>query len=758
MVTKLRSSKLVRFIGIFMVAISISTMLAYVAILSTYNYADAKSFYETSDFYRLLGSEQNFMLNTLDFYKGKEKVISLDNIKSTDLFTDYEVKSAFKDYNKDYEIHASNVNRAYDSLKKEAIEKKYTDRIVEIEKEREEELNDVKKHYYTSEEDVRKNLEKSKEDNFKSSIRRYHETPVKYIMITEDGRTFTNIKEADADYIIDKTKYEYKKSNDFFIVLRKENLDDSTKINESSYDKKAFDKFLNYYSDDINALKENKIKLMGIFVKEDDLARSGYASNKDKYDLYTKNSKVIGYAVKGAVLACILGLAILVFSKVKEESKLQKIYKWLYFELDIGLQCGGIYIGLMFTEILYSFFGWRSNWIHYEVLIALSLYIIFEYYLLVFFINSLKDIMKSKKFKQKILLYVLFKKCRKFIKDILDYKDTRFKFIIFAVFTFIFILISLVVASELYMWGWHDTLIIVFILYTLSYFGCLFLYGFKFMKHLNKILDGTNKISEGDLNYTIEEKGVNILGKLAKNINNLKSGLKDALGKEMKSERMKSELITNVSHDLKTPLTSIINYVDLLKKEELESQKANDYIAILDRKSQRLKALIEDLFEASKATSGALDMNIEKIEITELLKQTLAELDEKIVTSRLNFKVNLGVEKIYAMGDGRRTYRVFENLIQNILKYSLAGTRVYIDLIKEESSIKLVMKNIAAYEMNFDATEIAERFKRGDLSRNTEGSGLGLAIAKSIMELQNGKLDLEVDGDLFKATVVFYNV
>ncbi|SHK87118.1 Histidine kinase-, DNA gyrase B-, and HSP90-like ATPase, partial [Clostridium cavendishii DSM 21758] len=253
----------------------------------------------------------------------------------------------------------------------------------------------------------------------------------------------------------------------------------------------------------------------------------------------------------------------------------------------------------------------------------------------------------------------------------------------------------------------------------------------------------------------IEEKGVNILGKLAKNINNLKSGLKDALGKEMKSERMKSELITNVSHDLKTPLTSIINYVDLLKKEELESQKANDYIAILDRKSQRLKALIEDLFEASKATSGALDMNIEKIEITELLKQTLAELDEKIVASRLNFKVNLGVEKIYVMGDGRRTYRVFENLIQNILKYSLAGTRVYIDLIKEENSIKLVMKNIAAYEMNFDATEIAERFKRGDLSRNTEGSGLGLAIAKSIMELQNGKLDLEVDGDLFKATAIF---
>ena len=217
---------------------------------------------------------------------------------------------------------------------------------------------------------------------------------------------------------------------------------------------------------------------------------------------------------------------------------------------------------------------------------------------------------------------------------------------------------------------------------------------------------------------------------------------------------MKTELITNVSHDLKTPLTSIINYIDLLKRENIEPEEARDYVNVLDNKAQRLKVLIEDLFEASKAASGAMELNIEKIEIVQLLKQVLGENDERINENKLNLKVNIPEEKIYIKGDGKRLYRVFENLISNVVKYSLSNTRVYIDVTKEDDDVKIVMKNIAAYELNFDVNEITERFKRADEARTSEGSGLGLAIAKSIVELHGGKFDIEIDGDLFKSIIL----
>jgi signal transduction histidine kinase len=221
----------------------------------------------------------------------------------------------------------------------------------------------------------------------------------------------------------------------------------------------------------------------------------------------------------------------------------------------------------------------------------------------------------------------------------------------------------------------------------------------------------------------------------------------------MKSERMKSELITNVSHDLKTPLTSIINYIDLLKREDLEPEVARDYVRILDTKSQRLKTLIEDLFEASKAASGEMKLNIERIDVVQLLKQTLGEYDEKLKACSLEVKVNITADNIYINGDGKRLFRVFENLISNITKYSLNHTRVYIEVINTNEEVTITMKSISSYELNFDADEITNRFKRGDEARTTEGSGLGLAIAKSIVELHNGEFTIEVDGDLFKSTI-----
>lgn len=281
----------------------------------------------------------------------------------------------------------------------------------------------------------------------------------------------------------------------------------------------------------------------------------------------------------------------------------------------------------------------------------------------------------------------------------------------------------------------------------------LIILAIKKLLYLDKIMVGAKLGAEGKLSGDIEEKGTGLFTELAHDINNMKDGLRKSIKNEMKSERMKSELITNVSHDLKTPLTSIINYIDLLKREDLEAEIARDYVRILDSKSQRLKILIEDLFEASKAASGEMKLNIERIDVVQLLKQTLGEYDEKLKACSLEVKVNMADDKIYINGDGKRLFRVFENLISNITKYSLKNTRVYIDVINNNEEVVITMKNISLYELNFDSEDITNRFKRGDEARTTEGSGLGLAIAKSIVELHNGEFTIEIDGDLFKSTI-----
>lgn len=276
----------------------------------------------------------------------------------------------------------------------------------------------------------------------------------------------------------------------------------------------------------------------------------------------------------------------------------------------------------------------------------------------------------------------------------------------------------------------------------------------KELIYLDKIIIGSKAATEGKLNCNIEERGRGHLRELAHDINNIRDGLRKSIESEIKSENMKTELITNVSHDLKTPLTSIINYIDLLKRENIESETAKDYINILDKKSQRLKVLIDDLFEASKATSGAMELNITKIDIVQLLKQSLGENDERFKNSNLSVKLDIPDTKIFINGDGQRLYRVFENLISNIVKYSLSNTRVYIQMyVDDENKVVIIMRNISAYELDFCANEITNRFKRGDSSRSTEGSGLGLAIAKSIVELHGGKFNIEVDGDLFKSII-----
>jgi len=281
------------------------------------------------------------------------------------------------------------------------------------------------------------------------------------------------------------------------------------------------------------------------------------------------------------------------------------------------------------------------------------------------------------------------------------------------------------------------------------------IYFVKKLGYLNEIMKGVHKIKEGELNYKIEEKNDIYFSSLANDINNISQGLENSIEQRIKSERMKSELITNVSHDLKTPLTSIINYVELIKKEEnIQPEYLKDYVQVLDKKSKRLKILIEDLFEASKASTGNIELELVRLDLKQLLQQSIGELEDKLEEANLSLRVNLTEEDTYVLADGRRLYRVFENLLCNISKYSLKNTRVYIDVTKEDGKIITTMKNISSYELNFDPDEIMERFKRADESRNTEGSGLGLAIARDLVSLQGGKMSIEIDGDLFKVKVV----
>ena len=230
--------------------------------------------------------------------------------------------------------------------------------------------------------------------------------------------------------------------------------------------------------------------------------------------------------------------------------------------------------------------------------------------------------------------------------------------------------------------------------------------------------------------------------------------LSDSVKRQVQSEKMKMDLITNVSHDLKTPLTSIIGYVDLLKKTEL-SDEARDYVEILSQKSERLKKMIQDVFEISKATSGNMEIHPETVDICMLMRQTLGDMEDRIGASKRTIRKTLSAEPLYVVSDGQKLYRVYQNLIENALKYSLEGSRIFIDAFGDDRTVTTIIKNTSSYEMNFDEETITERFARGDVNRTTEGHGLGLAIVKSFVEACGGKFHIDIDGDLFKAVVTF---
>lgn len=460
---------------------------------------------------------------------------------------------------------------------------------------------------------------------------------------------------------------------------------------------------------------------------------------------YNQNVQVMRiYLFIGAISLFVFLVSTIILKFIKgeaitQDSKILKFYRKIPLEIVV------LVLGYLFTLTI----NW-SSYLYMDLLsmifVILSVFIWISY--IVFFIKNLKyldrkiDILKSSlvyKFRVKIK-YIILTTIKASKKMILIKKIG----IIGIGCIVINILASMVLGISGAIVGSSIT-IIGFTAYII-----------KKLAYTSEIMDGAQRIKSGDLNYKIHIRDDDHFTLLAENINNIGQGLENSIEDALKSERMKAELITNVSHDLKTPLTSIMNYIQLIKKEEnIKPDYINDYVQILDSKSKRLKVLIEDLFEASKASSGNIELNMEKIEFKQLLRQSIGEMEEKLLESKLDIKLNMPDDNVYIYADGRRMYRVLENLLTNIIKYSLNDTRVYIDLSVNEGKLVLTMKNISSYELNFDPVEIMERFKRADESRNTEGSGLGLAIAKDLVNLQGGNFKIEIDGDLFKSILEF---
>ena len=389
-------------------------------------------------------------------------------------------------------------------------------------------------------------------------------------------------------------------------------------------------------------------------------------------------------------------------------------------------------------------------------LIALSAMLSFDYFIALLYTVSFAVRIKAGTFVKNNVIYRLLRILLRSLKKILGFLGFVFKnlslvkkiaLICVAVLIFDFFVAAVclsagAIALLAFLAGLNAVAIAVLIIFTAV--------------QLQRIKNGGEKIAEGDIDYKIDTSYMfPEFREFCGSLSNISAGMQNAVDEKMKSERMRTELITNVSHDIKTPLTSIINYVDLIKKEQPEDEKIKEYVAVLDRQSSRLKKLIEDLVEASKASSGSLKVELSECDAGVLLSQTVGEFDERLKKAELTPVLTVPDMPVKIMADGRHLWRVLENLTGNVCKYSLPGTRVYMDLTVRNGKAVITFKNISKYPLNISGDELMERFVRGDTSRNTEGSGLGLSIARSLTELQGGDMKIDIDGDLFKATLKF---
>ena len=454
----------------------------------------------------------------------------------------------------------------------------------------------------------------------------------------------------------------------------------------------------------------------------------------------------------------LLALAVIFKNRITiNENTVLSLYKKLFIEFKIALFiCLCINFGYIYSIVKY-FYSYDVGRFKHSPYLQIIISLILSYCIIGDFIkiNENKKSIEGNLslFKMTSIYYIYLKRnyiASFFRKIFKSHKNSQF--IILSILMLILLLLIGRLFMSMFIFCFSDTEVQIWSTIALIILFPVSIYILTLQYETIKIRSLTTSILNGE---KIDNKvHLILLNDIEDALCNIDKGMDKAINQAVKSERMKSELITNVSHDLKTPLTSIINYVDLLDNDSLSKEERKKYIGYLKNRSSRLKMLIEDLLEASKAASGNIELEKEKLEINALLRQTLGEYDDRIQTSKLEFIINIPSEKIYINGDGRRLFRVFQNLITNTLKYSLDNSRVYIDMYSENDDVIIVFKNISKYILNISEDELLEKFKRGDSSRSTEGNGLGLAITKSLVELHNGRFEIKVDGDLFKASVI----
>lgn len=462
----------------------------------------------------------------------------------------------------------------------------------------------------------------------------------------------------------------------------------------------------------------------------------------DKYDLI----------LTSMMINCILMLIFVIFQKYKDITENEKLKKIFSISLEIFIILFLIFFvgGVSITDMFYKedFYSFNVFFFLFLVCVVLGNFILslsVNYVLLIiksFYYDGSKNLLVKNS-----MLAKLFRKSFVEIGNAQDERSLNNAKRSFTIAYLIIIFLGLGYILSFMRFYRGLTLTLYFIVFTIIY-----IIAIKTVNEIGRISIESSKISAGDFDYKVS-KNYQIFDRIIDNFNNIGNNLDKAVEEATKSQRMKTELITNVSHDLKTPLTSIINYSDLLNKDSSNSQKAKEYSKIIYDKSLRLKTLIEDLFEVSKASSENIQLNLEKIDFKALILQAMGEWEDKFKEKNIEFVSNLPENPLILDLDGQKISRVLDNIFSNIYKYGAEHSRVYIDLISD-NKVKLFVKNISKYPLNISAEELMERFTRGDKSRNTEGSGLGLSIADSLINAHKGEFHIEIDGDLFKTIII----
>ena len=450
------------------------------------------------------------------------------------------------------------------------------------------------------------------------------------------------------------------------------------------------------------------------------------------------------------LLAFIFGFIYLLFTVGKDSvhNKITHTVDHLFIECNIAIIAGTITASLltilaMINQYCYGDFPFELLKLYSNILVGFATSIV-----LVLLLSIIRNI-KNKTFASRCILLIILRKILKIaqniINDTIQLANSRISQIVIIIL-FLYTAVIGIFGYKSYNYGMIYWCFGVVLFVILAYISS------KYLISLNKIKVGVQKIKNGELDYKIEKLCFLDLNLLKDGINDISNGLQASVNKTLKAERLKTELITNVSHDLKTPLTSIISYTQLLSNVENLPEEAKDYITIIDKKSQRLKALTQDLFDISKVQSGNDEIVLEKLNVETLLSQSLAEHEKELENLTICTNIEAG---LYFFSDGRKMSRVINNLLINISKYSLPQTRVFINAYSNNDKVFIEMKNISSYPLDFDTEEIMQRFKRADESRTEEGNGLGLAIVKSYVEVTGGKFDIILDGDMFKAIIEY---